>query len=80
MISWPRVSPLRLLDISNNRLTYRIPKQLTQFAMLNNIALDNNRITTIETGAFNFSSEILTRLALNNNPITAIQEGAFQGM
>ena len=79
MISWPRVSPLRLLDFSRNLLT-RIPKQLTQFDMLNSIALDNNQISTIESGAFNFSSETLTRLSLSSNPITTIQEGAFQGI
>ena len=79
LISWPRVSPLRLLDFSFNRLT-RVPTQLPQFSMLNNIDLSNNQIISIESNAFNFSSSTLTSLSLSSNPITTIEEGAFQGI
>ena len=78
MLSWPRASPLRLLDMFNNRLT-RVPSQLPKFPMVNNIDLSYNQIASIKSNTFNFSST-LTSLNLNFNPISSIQKGAFQGM
>ena len=78
MLSWPRASPLRLLDMFNNRLT-RVPSQLPKFPMLNNIDLSYNQIASIKSNTFNFSST-LSSLNLNFNPISSIQKGAFQGM
>ena len=78
MISWPRVSPLRRLDLSSNRLT-RIPTQLTKFPMLNYIELGGNQIASIEAKAFNLETTF-TSLNLNSNPIASVEEGAFQGI
>ena len=77
MLSWPRVSPLRRLDLSSNRLT-RIPIQLTNFSMLNYVELGGNQIASIEAKAFDLETTF-TWLNLNSNPITSVQEGAFQG-
>lgn len=79
MLSWPGVSPLRLLDMLDNRLT-RVPSQLPQFVLLNSIDLSNNLITNVEANAFNFSTATLTSLSLSSNSISSIQEGAFQGI
>lgn len=78
MLSWPGVSPLRLLDMLGNRLT-RVPSQLPQFVLLNSIDLSNNLITNVEANAFNFSTATLASLSLSSNSISSIQEGAFQG-
>jgi len=77
MISWPRVSPLRYVDLSFNQLT-KIPNQLPQFSLLNNVNLEANQIASIEADAFDFVATF-TSLSLNSNPITSVQEGAFQG-
>ena len=80
MITWPRVSPLRRLEMQSNRLT-KVPTQVTQFPLLNYIDLSSNAITSIESSAaFNFSVATLTYLSLKNNKITYIQDGAFQGI
>ena len=79
MITWPRVSPLRHLEMQNNRLT-KVPTQVAQFPLLNYIDFSNNQIAAIESaGAFNFSVATLTYLSLKNNRIIFIQDGAFQG-
>ena len=77
MISWPRVSPLRYVDFSYNQLT-KVPNQLPQFGLLNNVNLNANQITSIKANAFDFVATF-TSISLNSNPITSIQEGAFQG-
>lgn len=78
MLSFPGVSPLRLLDMYDNRLS-RVPSQLPQFVLLNSIDLSYNLITNVEYNAFNFSTATLTSLILSRKSISSIEEGAFQG-
>ena len=77
MIQWPRVSSLRRLELSNNRLT-RVPSQLSQFQMLNYVDLSANQISSIEANAFNLVTTFNT-INLASNPITSIQDEAFKG-
>ena len=56
----------------------KIPDEITRFRSLGKIELYNNRITSIESGAFDFSSApYRVEIDLTNNDITFIDTGAF---
>ena len=70
------------MNLSDNQLT-QIPNEIHDFDQLQIIDFDFNKILTIQSGAFNFTSR-LRFLYLNGNPngnkINYIEPGAFLGM
>ena len=76
----PNVSPVGVLQLSNNLLT-RVPDQMKSFTQLEYAILDFNSITSIESGAFNFTDAAnpLRSLYLSTNQLTTIAPGAFKG-
>ena len=77
-LATPGVSPLGRLDLEYNQLT-RIPNQIQFFPQLVWINLQDNKIESIVSGAFNFISTV-EYLSLNLNPLATISPGAFQGI
>ena len=78
----PDISPLGQLRLNNgldksSQLT-RVPRQIKFFPQLNYVSLAINKITSIESGAFNFTATLLV-LDLQRNEITTIAPGAFLG-
>jgi len=71
---------LNRVNMARNQLT-RVPSQLSLFTQsnLNYVDLNNNKITIIRSGAFNFT-QTLRELILTSNLISAIEPGAFLGI
>ena len=69
------------MNLSDNQLT-QIPNEIRYFDYLQIVDLDFNKILSIKSGAFNFTSR-LRYLYLNGNPtghkINYIEPGAFVG-
>ena len=80
-LTTPGISPVGLLDLMSNRLT-RVPTQMKFFNQLDYVYLNNNDITSIESGAFNFpdAANPILDLDLQNNQLTTIAPGAFKGL
>ena len=77
----PNVSPVGVLQLSNNLLT-RVPDQMKSFTQLEYAFLYNNFFTTIESGSFNAPADApypLAGLSLGANQLTTIEPGAFKG-
>ena len=74
------VSPLVYLNLQYNRLT-RVPSQVKSCTQLVDLYFDANLITSVESGAFNFtgSSNSLRNLYLFGNQLTTIAPDAFEG-
>ena len=72
-----------LVDISayGNSLITKIPLEISRFPSLSRIVLSNNKITSIQSGAFDLSSApsppSSVEIDLSNNEITSIDTGAF---
>ena len=80
-LTTPDISPLESLQFQNGAYRFgmtSIPKQIRHFTKLNRFDVKRNKITFIESGAFNFTATLL-ELDLSDNLITAIAPGAFQG-
>ena len=75
----PGVSPVGKLSLQNNKLT-RVPNQIKLFPQLVEVWLSDNKITSIQSGAFNFTTTTVEWLVLSDNPVATIAPGAFQGM
>ena len=80
-LSNPNVDPVVEMNLSDNQLT-QIPNEIRYFDYLQIVDLDFNKILSIKSGAFNFTSR-LRYLYLNGNPtghkINYIEPGAFLG-
>lgn len=76
--STPNVPPLSKLDLSLNSLT-RVPKEILLFSSLAYVFLYANKIRTVHSGAFKFSSR-LREISLANNQLTNIEPEAFEGI
>ena len=76
-LSTPDISPLVLLSLRNNQLT-RVPSQMQLFTELQVIDLENNAITSVESGTFKFNADYLS-LSLENNQLTTIAPDSFIG-
>ena len=81
-------STITRLLLANNALT-RVPHQIGTFQHLNYVQLDDNKIDSIPTEAFNFSGGGGTSLPagggggglfLRRNQLQTIAPGAFQGL
>lgn len=77
LLSTPGISPVSILFLSNNLLT-RVPDQIRFFPKLITANLDYNKLTSIDSGAFNFTSK-LSYLNIFGNQIATIDPGAFLG-
>ena len=77
-LTTPGVSPLWDLDLSRNQLN-RIPAQINSFTQLKYVYLNNNNITSIDSGALRFTDATnpAQHLWFYNNPMTTIAPGAF---
>ena len=51
------ISPLGDLQLRANQLS-RVPKQIQHFKRLDNVNLASNKITTVESGDFNFNATL----------------------
>ena len=71
------VSVLGKVSLSRNQLT-QVPGQLPLFPQLDHADLGYNAITSIQSGAFNFTKK-LHKLSLRNKSLSNIEAGAFQG-
>lgn len=73
------ISPLREVILWQNQLT-TVPTQLkgSTFPRLDTVDLDENQITTLAAGTFNFNAP-LAALYLNSNGLQTIAAGTFQG-
>lgn len=74
----PNVNPLSRADLEDNNLV-EVPYQLKMFTQLNYLQLFSNRLTSIPSGAFNFTSKLQTLFLFNNSPLASIEPGAFHG-
>ena len=74
----PDVSPLGRIDMEDNNLV-EVPYQLKLFPQLNYLQFYSNRLTSISSGAFNFTSTLKTLILFNNYALASIESGAFQG-
>ena len=74
----PDVSPVVSFSAYNN-LLMKIPSQIANFTQLNQVQLSGNQITSIPTGAFNFSQSTSLKfyLYLFQNKISTVQTEAF---
>jgi len=77
LLTTPGISPVSILFLSNNLLT-RVPDQIRFFPRLTTANLDYNKLTSIDNGAFNFTTK-LSYLNIFGNQIATIAPGAFQG-
>ena len=88
-LTTPGVSPVGDLNLYQNRLT-RVPTQIKFFDQLRQVSLQENSITSVESGAFNATfpggqnssfNYFLPNLNLELvwNQITTIAPGAFKG-
>jgi len=71
------------LDLNNNPLLTRVPSAIKTFTQLgNNVQLQQNSITSIESDAFQFLDEAnpLRDFYLNSNKLTTIAPRAFNGL
>jgi len=71
------VSPLSGILFTGGELT-KVPEQIRLFEMLEHVHLENNRIRSIQSGAFKFSKHF-KGLWLDHNQIQRIDPGAFEG-
>jgi hypothetical protein len=78
-LNTPNVSPVGFVDFSTNLIT-RIPDQIKMFPQFLGGNFEDNDITSIQTGAFNFRSGMLHTLILAYDKIKSIEAGAFQGI
>ena len=70
-------SPLTKLSASNNRLT-QVPAKIADSLSLSTIVLENNNITSISPGVFDFpDGKTNVRIYLSGNQIESIPSGAF---
>jgi hypothetical protein len=79
-LTTPGVSPIGYLTLGLNRLTF-VPSQIRFFSQLVEIHLFGNLITSIESGAFDFTNvaNFIPVLELYTNKLTTIAPGAFKG-
>ena len=77
----PGVSPVGRSDLQFIQQLTRVPSQIKSFPQLNWVDLSTNGITSIESGAFNFTDAAnpLKMLYLQYNQMTTIAPGAFKG-
>lgn len=75
------VSPVGFVDFTTNQLT-RIPTQIRMFAQLLGGTFEDNNISSIDYGAFDFRSPtaVMQTLVLAYNNLKTIAPGAFQGI
>lgn len=76
------MGPLGQIDLSLNPLLTRVPSLIQTFTELgSNVELQQNGITSIESGAFNFlkHSNPIRNLYLDRNKLTTIAPNAFKG-
>ena len=74
------ISPLREVVLWQNQLT-AVPTQIKDsiFPLLDTVDLDENQITTLAGGTFNFKAPLVA-LYLNSNGLQTIAHNAFQGI
>jgi Leucine-rich repeat (LRR) protein len=78
-LTTPGVSSVAYLYLNDNQLTY-VPREIKFFTQATHVVLDRNNISSIESGAFNFSGPLpLWVLELGANQLTTIAPGAFRG-
>ena len=72
-------SRLVRIDLTRNRLT-QIPKQIRHFKQLSKLDLSGNKITSIKSGDFNFTTSMNdSSLLLYENAISDIEPNSFLG-
>ncbi|XP_061925258.1 leucine-rich repeat and immunoglobulin-like domain-containing nogo receptor-interacting protein 1-B [Entelurus aequoreus] len=69
----------RLLDLSTNRLKLIGPEEFINYPQLEELQLNENIISSIESGAFSNLMNLRT-LGLRNNQLKLIQLGVFTGL
>ncbi|XP_061743011.1 leucine-rich repeat and immunoglobulin-like domain-containing nogo receptor-interacting protein 1-B [Nerophis ophidion] len=69
----------RLLDLSTNRLKLIGPEEFINYPQLEELQLNENVISSIESGAFSNLMNLRT-LGLRNNQLKLIQLGVFTGL
>jgi len=75
-LTTPGVSPVGKLGLSFNQLT-KVPKQIKLLPQVVAVDLKGNNISSIESGAFNFTT--LQFLEMQKSQVVNIAPGAFQG-
>ena len=81
IIDWLLQSSANTLNsrsIENMNQVTRVPHKIASFKALTYVFLNNNRISTIKSGAFSFSVPVRL-MDLEGNGIKEIEPGAFQG-
>ena len=76
-LSMSNMSSLSGILFTGGELT-KVPEEIRLFEMLEHVHLENNRIRSIQSGAFKFSKHF-KGLWLDHNQIQRIGPGAFEG-
>ena len=74
----PGVSPVTALYLFSNQLT-KIPGEIAHFNQLRYLSFGSNQITSVTSGAFNFSATTVKSLWLYGNQLTSIDAGVLEG-